>query len=83
MNKVLAELAKAFGKALVTGLGVEVARRVSQRVAPRRPAKVAVEHDDDRNDRDDDRGALRRENEELRQEVERLRRIQDVERGQP
>jgi hypothetical protein len=67
MNRVIAELAKTFGKALVTGLGVEVARRVSNRFAPAK----AREPEEERTDSAD---ALRRENEALREELAKLRR---------
>jgi ribosomal protein L7/L12 len=66
MNRWVIEAGKILGKAIVTGIGLEVARSLSERVRKKpRSTKTDVSNDDAE--------ALRRERDDARAELQRLR----------
>lgn len=65
---VIVEVSKALAKAVVTGVGLELARVASQRVRRR----LGV-HDDDEVKKESDLQRVKRENAELRKELEALK----------
>lgn len=68
IGKVLLEIAKALGKAVIAGVGVELARVASGHVQKRFGPKK-----DDKEPEDMTPEELRKENERLRAEVEELK----------
>lgn len=73
IGKVLLEIGKALGKAVIAGVGVELARVASGHVQKRFGPKK-----DDKAPEDMTPEELRRENERLRAENERLRREREA-----
>jgi hypothetical protein len=76
-GKIVVEVGKALGKAVVAGIGLELARVVSKAIK----ARFDNDHDDDderKSQREPDTlEALRRENASLRAELDALRRKSD------
>ncbi|MCC7112212.1 MAG: hypothetical protein IT382_23160 [Deltaproteobacteria bacterium] len=72
IGKVLLEIGKALGKAVIAGVGVELARVASGHVQKRFGPKK-----DDKKPEDMTPEELRRDNERLRAENERLRQQRD------
>ena len=77
MGNVFAEIGKALGKAVLTGLGLELARLSSERLRARFGIK-----DLEAEKRREDLERIKRENDALRLEVERLRTSQAVDNKQ-
>jgi hypothetical protein len=95
-GRIVAEIGKALGKAIIAGVGLELARVVTKAVKVRFGARDGDDEDDDgaatknntKVDRKaeanvDDAAALRRENAALREELGALRREFEAERRKP
>jgi hypothetical protein len=91
-GRIVAEIGKALGKAVIAGVGLELARVATRAIRTRLGDADERRGDDDerahanvankttpkKKDGDDDAAALRRENAALREELEKLRREQDA-----
>jgi hypothetical protein len=92
-GRIVAEIGKALGKAVIAGVGLELARVATRAIRTRLGDADESPGDDDerananmagktttktKDGDDDEAAALRRENTALREELEKLRREQDA-----
>lgn len=68
MGRVIVEIGKALGKAVVAGVGLELARIATGQMRKRLGVK-----DDDEEKRETDLEKIKRENEALRKEIDALK----------